>query len=107
MSHTNGREPMISYSSLSARHLEALMRVDDEAVGTKDYLGLAYFWAYEYRHPLRECSFALRRRVHAALLTAGLAVNGESKKHLAIINRITAKFQAEWAAGFSPKPVQR
>ena len=78
----------------------ALINLDKTLIGTADYMGVAYFWNYTYRHYLRDTSYTVRRRVHAALLAAGLDVDGESPAHLAVIenDEINAKFAGrEWA----------
>ena len=72
---------------------------DDERVGTKDYKGHAYFWAYDYRHYLRgfyqhhgttdrrayDILKQMRRSVHRDFLRLGLDLVGESKQHETII----------------------
>lgn len=73
---------------LSFAHYTALTDADAALVGTDDYAGIAYFWAYEYRGYLRDASAAKRRAVHHALVAAGLAPVGESPAHLAIIRRV-------------------
>lgn len=61
---------------------------DREAIGTKNYLGVAYFWNYEYRHYLRDATDSKRRRVHNAFIKAGLSVDGESPEHEAIVRKV-------------------
>ena len=72
---------------------------DDERIGTADYRGHAYFWAYEYRHWMRgfyqhfgatESRVGvilkqMRRSVHRDFLRLGLDLVGESKEHQTII----------------------
>lgn len=70
---------------------DALMELDDGFVGSYHYMGIAYFWSYEYRHYLRDTTYAKRVMVHTALLDAGLAVDGTSDKHEEIIERIVYK----------------
>jgi hypothetical protein len=41
----------------------------------------------EYKHTLRDASVAQRRKVHQAFLKAGLAVDGASPAHAAIVAR--------------------
>lgn len=60
-------------------------------VGTPDYLGLAYFWNYEYRHHLRDATPKQRKAVHDAFLAKGLTVDGASEEHKAIVRKYTAK----------------
>ena len=54
-------------------------------IGTPNYLGIAYFWSHEYKHSLREFTCAQRCKVHNAFIKAGLALDGVSDKHYAII----------------------
>lgn len=76
-----------------------LMALDKTFVGSEDYLGLEYFWAYEYRYPMRDATARERRKVHAAFLKAGLPLDGESPEHAAIIKRYV-----EWnRLGYGPK----
>lgn len=86
------REPAanLNTNALSSTATKLLLTLDAGFVGTDDYMGLAYFWAYEYRYPMRDVSYARRRRTHRALLAAGLAVDGESSAHAAIIARVNA-----------------
>jgi hypothetical protein len=70
---------------------EATYECDKAAIGTSAYEGRAYFWAYEYRHYLRDATRAQRIAVHAALLAARLPLDGESQRHLEIIESITGK----------------
>tara|TARA_R110000824_G_scaffold269940_2_gene458409 strand:- start:1804 stop:2064 length:261 start_codon:yes stop_codon:yes gene_type:complete len=67
----------------------ALLNLDKTFIGSADYMGMAYFWNYAYRHYLRPMSYSVNRRVHAALLAAGLDVDGESPAHLAVIEKLT------------------
>lgn len=66
-----------------------LLELDQQLTGTEDYMGMAYFWNYEYRHYLRDATHSQRRRIHKLLLAEGLEVDGESKRHLEIILKIT------------------
>jgi len=52
-------------------HLK-LLAMDRENVGTPDYMGLAYFWHYDYRHLCRPLSTARCRKAHELILKAGL-----------------------------------
>jgi hypothetical protein len=76
---------------LTGRSLALINRLDTALIGTPDYLGVAYFWAYEYRHSLREATPKQRKAVHDAFLAEGLAVDGESPEHAAIVKKVTAK----------------
>ena len=39
-------------------------RLDESYIGTKDYMGVAYFWGHEYKHTMRDLSYAKRRKIH-------------------------------------------
>ena len=66
---------------------EGISKLDKTFVGTEKYLGLAYFWAMEYKHYLRDCIMAKRRKIHKKWLQAGLDLTGISKHHLNIIEQ--------------------
>jgi hypothetical protein len=68
-----------------------VLELDKTFVGTNKYMGLAYFWAHEYRHYLRDTTDANRRRVHSEFLTGGMELNGVSSHHESIIEFITRK----------------
>jgi len=61
-------------------HLK-LLAIDKENVGTPDYMGLAYFWHYDYRHSCRSISPARRRKLHELLLKAGLHPTESTPSH--------------------------
>lgn len=71
--------------ALTPRATDALIAVDKSLIGTPDYMGVAYFWHHDYRHTMRETSYAVRRRVHGKMLKEGLDVSGSSPAHFAII----------------------
>lgn len=71
--------------------LEAFARVyqvDQDLIGTQHYMGLAYFWNYAYRHYLRDASDKQRKLVHDKILAENLELNGETDRHLHIIQSI-------------------
>lgn len=73
---------------LTPDQYQRLHSVDEEWKGSEHYMGLAYFWAYEYRFHLRDATSNQRVRVHRDLLEAGLQLDGESPEHLRIIERV-------------------
>ena len=75
-----------SYVTVDA--FNAIFKLDKTFIGTRNYLGLAYFWAHEYRHYLRDCTMAKRRTVHKKWLQSGLDLEGISDKHLSIIKTV-------------------
>lgn len=76
---------------LTTRAFAGLLCLDKGLVGTPDYLGIAYFWGQEYKFYLREATPKQRKTVHDLLLAAGLALDGDSPEHEAIVKKITAK----------------
>lgn len=49
-----------------------LLALDNELVGTPEYMGLAYFWHYDYRHYLRDATPSKRRKIHRLALENGV-----------------------------------
>ena len=82
---------MIMPLMVNSTSLVKVLRLDETLVGTPNYMGLAFFWNYEYRHFLRDTSVSKRVRVHHKLLQAGLEVNGSSDLHEQIITKETRK----------------
>ena len=75
-----------------------LNEMDQKFIGSKNYMGLAYFWAYDYRHTLRDCNVASRVAVHAAWLANELALDGVSAKHETVM-RLALKQVADALKG--------
>ncbi len=86
--------------------------IDRAAIGTRAYRGLAYFWAHEYKHELRNITYdshdisdrkydrilrKMRRRVHADFLVFGLPLDGVSGRHGTIVeyHHMKAKLELE------------
>ncbi len=69
-----------------------LHTVDTALIGTQDYMGLAHWWADEYKHILRDVGNTRRQRAHRAILAAGLQLDGVSPEHEEIIRRAARWF---------------
>ena len=66
----------------------ALKDLDEKYIGTKDYMGIAYFWGPSgIKHDLRDATFAQRKRVHRIWLKRGLDLLGETDEHYAIVKQ--------------------
>ena len=52
-----------------------LYEIDEALINTPDYLGIAFFWAYEYRHILRNVTNEIRQQVHAEFMKLQIASN--------------------------------
>jgi hypothetical protein len=76
---------ILNLESLTLEASQALCDLDRTFIGTENYMGIAYFWAYEYRFPMRDVTIAMRKKIHGKLLKAGLKVDEESDAHKAII----------------------
>ena len=67
----------------------ALHKLDKTFVGDpENYLGLASFWHYDYRHYLRDASIAQRKRVHRKWAKAGLDFGEVTYYHLETIHEV-------------------
>ena len=66
--------------------LQALHALDKTFIGTSNYMGLTYFWNYEYRHVMRQASIYECRVVHQRMLKAGLKPDGKSPEHADIVD---------------------
>ena len=77
----------INLETVTENAFSGLLALDKTFVGTRDYMGLASFWASAYKFTMRECSVANCKRVHHMLLLHDLVVYEESDAHLAIIEK--------------------
>jgi hypothetical protein len=81
-----------------------LRAIDEEWKGSEHYMGLAYFWAYEYRFLLRDATANQRVRVHRAFRKAHLELDGESLLHIILLEEVFGpqeELRVRWAAGKS------
>jgi hypothetical protein len=74
---------------VTTRAFQLIYAVDRGLVGTLDYVGLACWWADEYKHRLRGATNRQRKKAHDAILAAGLSLDGVSVEHTAIIASAT------------------
>jgi hypothetical protein len=72
---------------ITGEAIAKIMKLDDSFIGTPDYMGITYFWHYDFRHYLRDSSRYRRRLVHKHMVEAGLAPDGNSPAHYAIVKR--------------------
>ena len=66
-----------------------LLNLDKTLVRTPDYMGIAYFWHYDFRHYLRDASYAKRRRIHNQWLKHGIDFDKPCDTALKIVRKIT------------------
>ena len=89
MSHRDNLITTITHNQISTVGYVALVKLDEEFLGTPDYMGIAWFWNHAYRHHgPRDCTTAKRRELHRKLLAAGLELDGESSKHQKIVEEV-------------------
>ena len=82
---------MLNLETITYDAYAALNALDKTLVGTDDYIGVAYFWAWDYRYYLRDVSYAKRRQIHRTLLKTGLSVDSVSEAHESIIKDIVSR----------------
>ena len=70
----------------ATRHLLAL---DQNFVGTEDYLGLAYFWkSCSLKWCLREATVAKRKKIHRLWLLENLPMTCETRRHWELVAQV-------------------
>lgn len=79
---------LLDIDSLPFETFDQLVELDRRLIGTPNYMGLAFFWHIEYKHYLRNCSYAQRRKIHHKLLKHNLKLEGESEAHDQIILQV-------------------
>ena len=50
----------INLNVITDEATQSLYKLDQEFVGTQNYMGLAYFWGQEYKHCLRQATVSQR-----------------------------------------------
>ena len=58
----------INLNTISNAAFSKMYELDKQFVGTENYMGLAYYWNYEYRHYLRDAKPYIKRKVQNSLL---------------------------------------
>lgn len=84
-SHIKDWDFFIEYENTCLDTFKMIKEVDFYNIGSKKYMGFAWFWNYEYRHYLRDASYVTRQIIHDRLLDFDLELSGESSKHHLII----------------------
>ena len=67
----------------------AIEKIDKSFVGTKHYMGLAYFWDHEVKHWLRDATKYQRVKVHKLFIANKLPFN--KKQRYFISNKLAEK----------------
>jgi len=67
----------------------AIEKIDKSFVGTKHYMGLAYFWDHEVKHWLRDATKYQRVKVHKLFIANKIPFN--EKQRYFISNKLAEK----------------
>ena len=78
----------INLNTITGEAFVKIHEIDQNFISTNNYLGLAYFWSYEYRHYLRGATISQRKKIHNAFLKNKLILDQSSEKHFTIIKQI-------------------
>ena len=70
----------INLETLNFETTMDLYNLDKSYIGTDKYMGLAYFWNYEYRHTLRGLSIYNKKRIHNLGLKKGINFETSNKE---------------------------
>jgi len=49
-----------------------ILNLDKSFIGSRHYMGLAYFWGADFKHTLRDISYAKRKKIHNDALEKGI-----------------------------------
>jgi len=79
----------INLNTISNAAFTKMYELDKQFVGTENYMGLAYYWNYEYRHYLRDAKPYIRMKVHNSFLLENLPIADATEKHFQIIKKHT------------------
>lgn len=80
----------------TTRHCDPMLQADEAKLGTAEYTGHAWFWNHFYRHEMRQALPATRKKIHDALIAAGLKLDDEGQEHDRIITAISTNPAAPW-----------
>lgn len=78
----------MNLNTITLKAYTALYEIDQTFIGTENYMGIAYFWHYAFRHYLRDASDYERIIVHKAFLAHNLSVSDETQLHWQIVKDI-------------------
>jgi len=81
----------INLNAIDFKAFGELLKLDESFVGTKKYMGIAYFWGHEYKHNLRDASIAKRRRIHNLGLKENVDFINPNKKAWDLIFKVLGK----------------
>ena len=78
-------EFFLEYETTCLDTFNIIKKIDEYNLGSSKYMGIAWFWNYEYRHYMRDSSYITRQIIHDRLLEFDLELSGKSDKHHLII----------------------
>lgn len=78
----------MNLNTITLKAYSALYEIDQTFIGTENYMGIAYFWHYAFRHYLRDASYYERITVHKTFLYHNLSVSDETQLHWQIVKDI-------------------
>ena len=79
----------INLNTISNAAFTKMYELDKQFIGTENYIGLAYYWNYEYRQYLRDAKQYIRMKVHNSFLIENLPIADATEKHFQIIKKHT------------------
>lgn len=78
----------INLNAISWGASSEIYKLDKKFIGTKDYMGVAYFWSHEYKHTLRDISITQRRRIHHKALKLGIDFTKVGVKQWELMSKV-------------------
>lgn len=78
-------EFFLEYELTCLETYNLIRNIEKYNLGTTKYMGIGWFWNYEYRHYLRDSSYVTRQIIHDELVNYDLELDGISEKHHLII----------------------
>lgn len=78
----------MNLDTLTLKAYQKIYELDEKFIGTENYMGIAYFWHYAFRHYLRDAADYQRVKVHKAFLDHNLNISDDTVLHLQIIKNI-------------------
>jgi len=75
----------LNLETISTQAFKGILKIDQGFVGSSDYMGIAFFWNYDYRHFLRDATVSKRKSVHSKFIKSGLNVSESSEAHEKIV----------------------
>ena len=68
--------------------IDHILISDIENVGTKKYIGMAYFWGHHYKHTLRDVSIQERKKIHNVGIAKGIDFINPNKEAWYCISKV-------------------